>query len=196
MKPVKIIRDPECCQLIGDETRRKIIFLLRAKPMSVSQIAETLELSPQTVYHHIQKLKKADMVQVVSEKRSGHLIESFYQSTAEVFNFMIGETVEGVKVKKELVKMVVNSLNKIGFDLEYDDKTAEEIVKVENKMSALTDSEEYYEKISGLEDVDLVTKQDAAKIAKRITMSDEEFEERLNLTRKTRDLYISMKKKK
>ena len=104
MKPVKIIRDPECCQLIGDETRRKIIFLLRAKPMSVSQIAETLELSPQTVYHHIQKLKKADMVQVVSEKRSGHLIESFYQSTAEVFHFMIGETQEGVKVQKELVK--------------------------------------------------------------------------------------------
>ena len=194
MKPVKIIRDPECCQLIGDETRRKIIFLLRAKPMSVSQIAETLELSPQTVYHHIQKLKKADMVQVVTEKRSGHLIESFYQSTAEVFNFMIGETRGGVEVRKELVKMVVETLNKIGFNLEFDGKIAEEIVKAESKMSALKDNEQYFEKVSPFEDVDIITKQDAASIAKRITMSDEEFEEQLNLTRKVRDLYISMKK--
>ena len=194
MKPVKIIRDPECCQLIGDETRRKIIFLLRAKPMSVSQIAETLELSPQTVYHHIQKLKKADMVQVVSEKRSGHLIESFYQSTAEVFHFMIGETQEGVKVQKELVKMVVDSLNRIGFDLEYDEKIAEEIVDIENKLGNLTDSEQYFEKVSPFEDVDLITKQDAAKVAKRISMSDEEFEEASKLSRTIRDLYISMKK--
>lgn len=194
MKPVKIIRDPECCQLIGDETRRRIIFLLRAKPMSVSQIAETLELSPQTVYHHIQKLKKADMVQVVSEKRSGHLIESFYQSTAEVFNFMIGETREGVKVQRELVKLVVNSLNKIGFELEYGKKIAEEIVKAENRLSALADSEQYYEKLSSFEDVDLITKQDAAKTARRITMSDEEFEEQLGLERRIRGLYVSMKK--
>ncbi|MFX1598830.1 MAG: ArsR/SmtB family transcription factor [Promethearchaeota archaeon] len=194
MKPVKIIRDPECCQLIGDETRRRIIFLLRAKPMSVSQIAETLELSPQTVYHHIQKLKKADMVQVVSEKRSGHLIESFYQSTAEVFNFMIGETTEGAKVHKELVKMVVNSLNRIGFNLEYNGKTAEEIVKAESKLDALTDSEQYYEQVSPFEEVDLITKQDAAKVAKTITMTDEEFEEQLSLFRKIRDLYTSMKK--
>lgn len=194
MKPVKIIRDPECCQLIGDETRRRIIFLLRAKPMSVSQIAETLELSPQTVYHHIQKLKKADMVQVVSEKRSGHLIESFYQSTAEVFNFMIGETREGVKVQRELVKLVVDSLNKIGLGLEYSKKTAEGIVKAENRLSALAESEEYYEKLSSFEDVDLITKQDAAKTARRIIMSDEEFEEQLSLERKIRDLYISMKK--
>lgn len=194
MKPVKIIRDPECCQLIGDETRRRIIFLLRAKPMSVSQIAETLELSPQTVYHHIQKLKKADMVQVVSEKRSGHLIESFYQSTAEVFNFMIGETREGVKVQRELVKLVVDSLNKIGLKLEYDKKIAEQIVKAENRLSALADSEQYYEKLSSFEDVDLITKQDAAKTARRITMSDEEFEEQLGLERRIRGLYVSMKK--
>lgn len=194
MKPVKIIRDPESCQLVGDETRRRIIFLLRAKPMSVSQIAETLELSPQTVYHHIQKLKKADMVQVVSEKRSGHLIESFYQSTAEVFNFMIGETREGVKVQRELVKLVVDSLNKIGLKLEYDKKIAEQIVKAENRLSALADSEQYYEKLSSFEDVDLITKQDAAKTARRITMSDEEFEEQLGLERRIRGLYVSMKK--
>lgn len=194
MKPVKIIRDPECCQLIGDETRRKIIFLLRAKPMSVSQIAETLELSPQTVYHHIQKLKKADMVQVVSEKRSGHLIESFYQSTAEVFNFMIGETQGGVEVKKELVKMVVETLNKIGFSLEFDEKIAEEIVNAESEQSALKDNEQYFEKVSPFDDVDLITKQDAASIARRITMSDEEYEKQLSLDRKIRDLYISMKK--
>ena len=56
MKPVKTISDPESFKIAADDTRRKIIHLLRAKEMTVSQIADELDLTPQTVYHHIRKL--------------------------------------------------------------------------------------------------------------------------------------------
>jgi predicted transcriptional regulator len=62
MKSLKIISDPEAFQLLGDETRRKIVFLLRVKEMTVSQISAELNVTPQAVYHHIKKLQTAEMI--------------------------------------------------------------------------------------------------------------------------------------
>ncbi len=193
MKPLKIIRDPECFQLIGDETRRKIIFLLRAKPMNVSQIAEALELSPPTVYHHIQKLKKTDMVEVAYEKRCGHLIESYYQATAEVFHFIIGESPQASESHKEAVKSIVDGLNRLGFNVKYDEKIAGEIVETEKKLDSFKDNEEFIESVSGFEDINPIYRQSIIWIAKLLSASDKEYEERLELERKYRELYNSLK---
>src|SRR5713226_5202149 len=64
MKAFKLITDPQAFQLLGDETRRRVIYLLRAKEMTVSQIAGELNLTPQAIYHHIRKLRDAGMVEV------------------------------------------------------------------------------------------------------------------------------------
>ncbi|MFO7618288.1 MAG: ArsR family transcriptional regulator [Thermoplasmata archaeon] len=45
MQTVKMITDPEAFQLLADETRRKMIYLLRVKDMTVSQIAEQMGLT-------------------------------------------------------------------------------------------------------------------------------------------------------
>lgn len=193
MKPLKIIRDPECFQLIGDETRRRIIFLLRAKPMNVSQIAEALELSPPTVYHHIQKLKKTNMVEVAYEKRCGHLIESYYQATAEVFHFIIGESPQASESHKEAVKSIVDGLNRLGFNVKYDEKIAGEIVETEKKLDSFKDNEEFIESVSGFEDINPIYRQSIIWIAKLLSASDKEYEERLELERKYRELYNSLK---
>ncbi|MFX0097011.1 MAG: ArsR/SmtB family transcription factor [Candidatus Hodarchaeota archaeon] len=193
MRPLKIIRDPECCQLIGDETRRRIIFLLRAKPMNISQIAETLKLSPPTVYHHIQKLKKADMVEVTYEKRCGHLIESYYQATAEVFHFILGESPQAAESHKEAVKSIIDGLNRLGFGLKYDEKTAEEIVAAEKKLDSFKDNEEFIESVSKFEDINPIYKQSIVWIAKLLSASDKEHDERLDLQKKFRKLYKSLK---
>jgi DNA-binding transcriptional ArsR family regulator len=91
-KAMKMITDPEAFQLLADETRRKMVFLLRVKDMTVSQIAAELNLTPQAVYHHIKKLQKADLVEVSREERLGHLIESYYRATAESFYLSMGST--------------------------------------------------------------------------------------------------------
>src|SRR5512137_2899755 len=92
MKEVKAISDPEACRLLADEKRRKIIYLLRAKEMTVSQIADELNLAPQNLYHHIKKMLEADLVEVTREVRVGSLIESYYRATAEVFQITVGQT--------------------------------------------------------------------------------------------------------
>lgn len=192
MRTMKEIKDPEAIQLLGDESRRKIIFLLRAKPMNVSQIAAELSLSPQTVYHHIQKLKSAEMVEVVKEERVGHLIESYYQTTAEVFNFTLGKPSGGIESQKTLVKTIVDALNRLQFNLKYDDSIAQEIVDTENKASSFSDTEKLDEDISKLDDVDFLSKQHAVEIGKILSLSEEEFEEKMACERKIRELYLSM----
>src|SRR3990170_6251136 len=89
MKSIKTLTSPESFELMADETRRKIIFLLRVKEMTVSQIASELNLTPQAVYHHIKRLVKGELVEVSREERVDHLIESYYRATAEVFNFSV-----------------------------------------------------------------------------------------------------------
>ena len=64
MRAFKVIKDPKAFQLIGDETRRRVIYLLRAKDLTVSQIAADLDRTPQAIYHHIGKLKEAGMIEV------------------------------------------------------------------------------------------------------------------------------------
>jgi DNA-binding transcriptional ArsR family regulator len=192
MKTVKIITDPEAFQLLADDSRRRIIFLLRTRPMTVSQIAEELSLSPQTVYHHIQKLKGADMVEVVKEERVGHLIESYYQSTAEVFNCSIGESPGGVEFVKKQLKSCVDGLNRLGFDLKYDDAIGQEIADAENKLGHLYDFSKFDERVSKFDDVDFVTKQSILEAAMILSLSEKEFNERLGLERKVRELYLSM----
>ena len=91
MRAFKVIKDPEAFQLLADETRRRIIYLLRAKAMTVAQIAEELSLTPQAIYHHIRKLKDAGLVEVAREERVDHFIETYYQATAEVFHLSHGE---------------------------------------------------------------------------------------------------------
>ncbi|WXG44753.1 MAG: winged helix-turn-helix domain-containing protein [Promethearchaeati archaeon SRVP18_Atabeyarchaeia-1] len=194
MKAVKVIRDPEVFQLLGDDTRRRIMFLLRTRPMNVSQIAEELHLSPQTVYHHIQKLKSAEIVEVVKEERVGHLMESYYQSTAEVFNFTIGESPAGIESHKKLVKKVVDGLNQMGYDMEYNDEVAQEIADAENKLDASKDAEKLEETMNKVSDIDFLSRQMLTEVALTISKSDEEFEGMLRLQKRCRELYLSMKK--
>jgi DNA-binding transcriptional ArsR family regulator len=94
MKAFKVVTDPKAFQLLADGTRRKIVYLLRVKEMSVSQLAAELNLTPQAVYHHVKKLVKGGLVEVSREERCGHLIESYYRATAEMFSFSLGKATD------------------------------------------------------------------------------------------------------
>ena len=113
-----IIRDPESFQLVADETRRKIIFLLRVKEMTVGQIADELNLTPQAVYHHIRRLVNSQMVEVTKEERVGHLIESYYRATAEVFNLVVGTASHDKEALKEQIADALAGLKRLGFAVE------------------------------------------------------------------------------
>jgi DNA-binding transcriptional ArsR family regulator len=195
MKPVKSIKDPEAFKLLADETRRKIVFLLRVKEMTVSQIAADLNLTPQAVYHHIKKLLKVEMVEVAREERIDHLIESYYRATAETFFCSVGKTPYSSKVAKEQMTTILNALKNIGFNLEFDENKISQLVNVQSELEEWGDSAKFEDKISKLDDVDFLTKQTVQKYAETLSMSDKDFARRQELNKKFNDLLRSLAKK-
>ncbi|NJE43070.1 winged helix-turn-helix domain-containing protein [Thermococcus sp. GR6] len=93
MAKIKVITDPEIIKLMLEDTRRKILQLLRNKEMTISQLSEILGKTPQTIYHHIEKLKEAGLVEVKRTEMKGNLVEKYYGRTADAFyiNLYLGD---------------------------------------------------------------------------------------------------------
>jgi len=199
MKPTKTIKDPEAFQLLADETRRKMMFLLRVKEMTVSQIAEELGITPQAIYHHIKKLLNGGIVEVVREERLGHLIESYYMTTAETFNFSMGGTESKKPQSQKLVKeqeiATLNALKKLGFKIEFNGNKVSELVAVKSEMEECCSSAKFEDAIAEIEDLDFPTKLLVGEYAKIISISDKEFTKREEISRKQRDLLRSLVRK-
>lgn len=50
---------------LNDETRRKILDLLKVKDLSAGQIAAAFDISKPSISHHLDLLKQADLVSSV-----------------------------------------------------------------------------------------------------------------------------------
>jgi DNA-binding transcriptional ArsR family regulator len=194
---VKRIKEvtPEAFRLIGDETRKKIIFLLRVKELTISQMAGELGMTPQAIYHHIKRLKAAGLVEVVREERVDHLIESYYQATAETFLCSIG-TLPGETAKKDVLA-VLEGLKTIGFQIEATDEAAARLVEFETKIVEHKGSERLEQAIAKLEeDLDIFTAKMAKHYADLILMSEEEYARRQELCKDLRRFLLSICTKK
>lgn len=195
MKAVKHITDPEAFKILADDTRKRMIFLLRAKEMTVSQIADELNLTPQTVYHHIKRLVEAGMVEVTREVRVDHLIESYYMATAEVFHLTVGKTSGGSETLAEMMVSSLEALKKLGFNIAYTDKEVEQLVELTMERAECCSAKEYEEAVAKLEDLDLFTKEDVQEYASILSMSDKQLQEQDEIDLKFRGLLRSLIKK-
>ena len=175
MKPIMTITDPEAVKVAVDETRRKMLYLLRAKEMTVSKIAEELNLTPQTVYHHIKKLCDVEMVEVAKEVRVDHLIESHYRATAEVFHFTVGKSSNSKETVIEKMKSALEALKKIGYSIEYNQQTINELAELSIELEDCCDCRGNEEAIAKLNDVDYFTKQEVQEYAGLLSMTDQEL---------------------
>ena len=191
MRAFKFVKDPKAFELIADETRRKMIYLLRAKDLSVSQIAAELNKTPQAIYHQIRKLLDAGLVEIGKEERVDHFIETYYRATAEVFEFVHGEGSEEFQASK--TKEGLKALSRLGLDVELDDETIARIVDLSKRLESVgyRTKTELQDKIAELENVDFLTKQGIAKYVQLLTMSDKQFDEMLDLERQLRTLLKS-----
>ena len=192
MKSLKVISDPEAFQLLGDETRRKIVFLLRVKEMTVSQISAELNITPQAVYHHIKKLQTAEMVEVSREERIGHLIESYYRTTAEAFICSVGNASSNPEFAREQMKNVLKALQKLGFTLKYDEDKVSQLVGLQRALQECCGAQKFDDALSELNDVDFVTKQTVLEYAELLSSSNKEFNEQQEIRKKFKDLLVSL----
>jgi DNA-binding transcriptional ArsR family regulator len=182
MKAFIVIREPEAFQLLADETRRKILYLLRVKDMNVSQLAAELGLSSQAVYHHIRKLLKGKMIEVTKEERVGHLIESYYRATAEDFLLSTGkikaESVRDKAMVREQMTAVFKAYRKFGLGVKYDDSSISKLVDLWVGLQedcGICMNPELQDKIWSSDELSLLEKTMAAELSSVLLMTDEEF---------------------
>ncbi len=194
-----VIKDPDAYQLLADETRRKILYLLRVKEMTVSQISKELGVTSQAIYHHIRKLLKGKMIKVAREDRVGHLIESYYRATAEDFILSHGktrpETLHDRKLAEDQVTTVLKAMNKMGFTLEFDENKISQLVDLRVRLDECCGAktyEKFEDKIWNSNELDLPMKMIAGEFAGTLWMSDEEFAKQQETRKKIRTLLLSL----
>ncbi|AHF81219.1 winged helix-turn-helix domain-containing protein [Thermococcus paralvinellae] len=141
-KKVKVITDPKVIKLMLEDTRRKILQLLRNREMTISQLSEILGKTPQTVYHHIEKLKEAGLVEVKRTEMKGNLVEKYYGRTADAFyiNLYLGDE-ELRYLARSRLKTKLDIFKALGY--KFDD---EELLNTMDKI--LEKEHEYKMKIS------------------------------------------------
>ena len=188
MKPAKMITDPTAMELLGDETRRRIIYLLRARELTNSQIAEELRMTPQAIYHHIKKLLAAELVEVTREERVENFIETYYRATAEVFEFSWGTSARNQAQAEQRLREALLSLDKVGIKAKVDDAALGQIIKVQARIGELFEKGELQDKMSKLEGVDFLTRQEMTSLASMASLSDKQFQEWMKLQKELRDL--------
>lgn len=57
---------------LNDETRRKIIELLKDKDMNAGEIADSFNISKPSISHHLDILKRADLI---SSEKKGQFVQ-------------------------------------------------------------------------------------------------------------------------
>jgi DNA-binding transcriptional ArsR family regulator len=189
MRAIKFIRDPEAFEVIADPTRRRIIYLLRAKELTVSQIADSLDKTPQAIYHQIKKLLATGLVEVAREERVDHFIETYYRASAEVFEFHHGES--SLPESEREFREGLEALAKVGIKINADQALIAKVMEIELKEGKLGLKPELEEKISGLEEVGFLTKQHIYKYAQLLGMTDEQFDQMIADERALRSLLKS-----
>lgn len=80
---------------LDDPTRRRIIELLREKDLSAGEIAEAFNISKPSISHHLELLKKAEIVVAV---RQGQFI--MYSLNATVFDELAKWVMDLIKKDK------------------------------------------------------------------------------------------------
>ena len=66
---------------LNDETRRKILELLKAKDLSAGEIADYFNISKPSISHHLDILKRADLIS--SEKKGQFVIYALNTTVME-----------------------------------------------------------------------------------------------------------------
>jgi len=81
MKDVIIITDPAKVRILSENTRFKILELLRERPMTINELTERLNKDRTTIYRHVKTLERAGFVEEIDQEGN----ERIYARTARIF---------------------------------------------------------------------------------------------------------------
>ncbi len=87
LPPTLLINTAQQYKALGDETRGKILAIIKAQPATAKQLADRLGIAPGTAGHHLQALEVAGLVQVVARRLVRGIVAKYYTRTAKLFIF-------------------------------------------------------------------------------------------------------------
>jgi DNA-binding transcriptional ArsR family regulator len=120
-KDVVVVTDPKIIKVGIEDTRRKILALLRFNDLAVSQRAQVIGKDESTVYRHVEKLKDAGYITATGERTVHHIPERTYGRTARVFILSPDDFGKAdasrilEKERKEQVAAAVRIVSKAGY---------------------------------------------------------------------------------
>ena len=84
---VLVVREPEQLRALGDDLRSRIVFLLRDRAFSTTELSGKLGLPKGTVGYHMKVLEKVGLIHVVRTRQVRAVTEKFYGRVARLFLF-------------------------------------------------------------------------------------------------------------
>jgi len=188
VRSVKVLTDPKAFELLADDTRRRIINLLKAKELTVSQLAEQIDKTPQNIYHHIRKLVDGGLLEVAREERIENFVEKYYRATAEIFEVTHGTGEEDLNERE--TKQILQSLFSVGLVRKLEDQTLVKVLKILRRQGFIGFSPDLSKKLEKL-DAGVVIKLHTVDYAQILMMNDKQFYEYQELQKELRDLLTS-----
>ena len=85
MSGISIIKDPEVAKLFADETRRRILHMLRHREMSVTDLAKAMDKNHSSIQHHILLLRNAGLIELTREGKVRNMVQPYYRASAQTF---------------------------------------------------------------------------------------------------------------
>lgn len=113
MKEILTLKDLKQLRALSDPLRRRILECFSAAPTTTKQVANQLGENPTKLYHHVGKLLKAGLIELVKTKQNRGTVERYYQAAAKKFAVdqqLLSPSPKARAVVGELQAMVVNAL--------------------------------------------------------------------------------------
>lgn len=80
--PEMVISNLDVLKVAADPTRLRIMEVLTDRPMTVKQMAHTLDTTPTKLYYHVNLLEEHDLITVTSSRIVSGIIEKTYRNSA------------------------------------------------------------------------------------------------------------------
>jgi DNA-binding transcriptional ArsR family regulator len=85
------LRKEEELRAVADDTRRKILRLLRERAASTTELAEALDQPKGTVAHHVKVLEDTGLIRVVHTRKVRAMTERYYGRVARLYRIVADE---------------------------------------------------------------------------------------------------------
>ena len=103
MNSFKLLNSIDPINILTNPHRQKILQLLMAKPMTVSQLGREMGEYPAGIRHHVMLLEKGGLVELNKIKASTGYIEKYYRATAQ--SFLLQKLIVPKTEKKQVIFM-------------------------------------------------------------------------------------------